>query len=193
MKINNIFLLCLILTFAGCAGPKNVDTYYYQLTVNQASRTYDTNLSLVIGPVSTPEVLKRRAVVSYGKSKTNLIIPNTQFWAGDLRELMLDTIELDLKSLFPNGNIYTFKSQQNNQVQYKLEIQMQEFAGHISQNVFLAADWQVINQDNEVLIQSTSAFTQELMNKGYSAYTLALSNLLGQLTNEIARELDNLE
>ena len=185
----NYLSFLLVILLIGCAGPSHIETNYYQLTPVSDETTYPYRKALVIAPVTIPEALKRKAIVSYGDDKSSLILPNSELWAGDLRELILDVVEYDLQLSFPDAEVTTFNSHQNRQSSLKLDIQIQELAGKLGEYVNLSAHWQITDKNDALLIQRRSEHKMSLDDGSYTTYVAAMSELIGHMSEEIARAI----
>ena len=195
MKTLTVKIYFVVIVFlTSCAGPGSTPVKYYQLVAdtNELS-VFDTNNSYLLEPIRIAEILKREPIVSYDGHPNNLILSNTHLWAGDLRELTLETILISLRHQLSQANVKSYSSSsQKIESYYRITIFIQEFYGQLGGESKLRVQWNVHDENKNSVFSKETILNRATSNESYSSYVSTLNQLLIEFTKVMAQELDKL-
>ena len=190
-----LYLLLLTIVFfllGGCAN--SPPAHYYHLTVeNQPSSTLKSKNSFLLQPVRIAEVLKRDYIVSYDADKHKIIVSNTHLWGSDLREMFLEVIVSTLKQRLPEATIFAQPAPHKFIPQYTLSIQVEEFSGQVGGKCTLRANWVVINENEQIILNKTEILEKMTTDDTYTNYVATLNSLLNEFLVKVSTKIDTLE
>lgn len=176
-----------------CASPNSPTVKYYQLAAETLELAkFNSSATFYIEPIRIPEILKREAIVSYDDDRSQLILSKLHLWAGDLRELTAETLLVLLRYQLPQSEITSLTSSRQNISEHRIVIDIQEFSGQLGGDSKLRATWQIVDQDEKVILNQDTILSVASANKTYSSYVVALNQLLIEFSQILAKELSNI-
>ena len=192
--VNIILGFIIMILLASCATSSSPPVTYYHLYAHteQLTRT-EQQASFLLQPVRIPEILKRQPVVSHDSDRNALILSNTHLWAGDIREMVDETLLNLLRHQLPQAEINSIASSKINQSDYKISVQLQEFFGQLNNECVLRATWQVVDQSGRTVLKLQTGLNKQIPDASYAAYVLALNQLLNEFSQIVAKELSSIQ
>ncbi len=189
-----ILKLVIISLLASCATSGSPPVSYYHLYANTETLTQlNSKATYSLQPVEIPEIIKRQAIVSYGSERNSLNISKFHLWAGDLREMVYESLIILLRHQLPQAQISAITSSSKNDSEFKLSIQLQEFIGQLNGECSLRASWQVVDQSGNTVIDSETVLSINNPDASYAAYVLVLNQLLSEFSQVVAKELSTIQ
>jgi hypothetical protein len=187
MKSRLLAALLLLLTLAACAS--SPPTRFFALDPAPGNPAADGSggKTVKVDAVHIPPALDRNSMVR-GESDNQLEISSQDRWAGDLGEMIRRVLTQNLASRLPSGMVIAPESPAPPSAR-GLVIDILTFQPQGGGEVVLDADWTLLEgtQSNPVLRRSVHLTAPGASSaQGEAA---AMSTLLGQLADDVAREI----
>ena len=150
-----------------------------------------SNKKLKIGiyDISLPEHIDKPQIVLQKENSPDLKVAEFNRWGADLSIMIKNTIINNLSAALPNAIIVPLSYGANSE--YIVKINIEKLTGWLNNKAILKANWQILNTTSKTIIAETSTF-ENSAGKNYSSYVIAQSNLLSELSLNIANKLKNL-
>lgn len=191
-------ILCLGLTsvllcsfMMGCISRSAPDvTYFSLLTVEQLGEAKPLaampDVSLGVGPITIPESLKRMQVVTRSQGNQYRFDEHHR-WAGILEQDISTVIGSNLDYLLGTDKVAHFPWMGYFQPTHRIVVDVQQLDGDLSGGAVLIARWFVANGDGKELLEvRKSVYRQALADTSYASLVKAESQMLAELSKEIA-------
>lgn len=144
-------------------------------------------LSLGIGPVRIPMLLRRPQIISR-VSNNELKVSEKHHWAGSLREDITQALIDNIASLSGTSNIEKFPWKRSFKPSYQVRVQIEKLDGELDGHITLKARWWLRkgNAGKDFLSKYT---VLQVATKGndYSSYVAAQSEAIFQLSQRIVQ------
>jgi len=199
MKVDNIFkaltktltmmsLLLTIVVLTGCSSiTSGGDTRFYSLSaLAEVKQQSARQLRLGIGPVKLPRLLKHPQIITR-KNRHEIKMAEEHQWGGSLKEDVTQVVADNLAQLLGTKQVEHFPWKQRFKPDYQVRIKIQQLDGELGGKAVLKARWwlRVANAGNDKLAEH-SQYSVRVKGSDYASYAAALSELLRQLSAEIA-------
>jgi uncharacterized lipoprotein YmbA len=189
-----LFIICLGSLLSGCFGTSK-PTRFYTLSPPENHRT-ETLTSfkemLVVGPLTIPEYLDRRQIVSRS-GQNGIVLAEFEQWSSslddELTRLLVATISENLVSLHVAVLSGMFSAIPTTGKMYRIPIKIVHFHGYRGGTVVLNAFWGAVeNQEGHVkyLFNQESTITEIVTGNSYEALVDAMGRAARKLAMEIA-------
>lgn len=190
--LHNVMIVAVLLLLAGCGG-KQPSLHYYQLTSTALPVTSESEklpeLTLAVGPVSVPEMLKRQELVIRGEGN-QYQLTSLHRWAGllekDLTAAIFENLGKQLGSQkvtgFPWGTYYN--------PEYRVIIEVLSLTGRPGEMVELRAGWTIIDHlEKQLLVRKISEYQQPLTDPSIDSLVEGESQVVALLCQDISDSL----
>ncbi len=148
-----------------------------------------SHLAIGLGPVTLPEYLHRREVVTRA-APNRLDLSATDFWAEPLDESFRRVLEENLSILLGTKQIVEFPWYSTTVLDYQVQVEVQRFECDGSGNAQLHAVATVKDpKSGQVLTSQQANLSEAAGSASAEARAAALSNDLGNLSRQIADEV----
>ncbi len=165
---------------------------YYVLGSNNLPRANTTAKiynSVGIGPLTLPELLKNKKIVTRNPGNTVKIAEFHQ-WASSLEDSILHALTGNLSSLQPNYAFHAYPWSAYGMVNKQVIIDINRFDTTPGISANLEAHWTIKNEANHaILTTGRTTLDQPLADKSYPATVNALNQLLAGLSRELSLAL----
>jgi len=187
-------LFCCVLLLTGCIGRKSPEvTYYSLLTMEQLGGaqaiSFMPDINLGIGPITIPDSLKRSQIATrqhgnqYGFDEFNR-------WAGVLEKDLSSVLGDNLGQLLGVEKVGYFPWMHHFKPTYRVVVDVVRLDGALDGEAVLSARWAVADTDGkEFLAGGKSDYRQPLEEQSFAALIKAESQLVAELSKEIAGEI----
>jgi uncharacterized lipoprotein YmbA len=189
------FTILLAILLAGCAGQTPRSNFYMLSADAQPVGGAAGNCSsqaISVGPVSWPRYLDQpRIVTRVGANR----LEENEFnrWGGSLEDGFVRTLIKNLSGLLGSELVVNYRRSEHFAPVYRVEIVVNQFDGHLGENVTLDAKWSILAEASGKLERvKTSSISTNTSGPGYEALVNASSLAVAQLSEEIAAQLDQL-
>lgn len=198
MKKINTFLLAIIglMILGGCASSKTIKFYALQSTLEGSSSTLSSSRDKTIGisRVIVPDYMKNQGVTSLADNSGQLSIALTHAWAGELDTQLTQIIAQDVSKSLNQSSVWPSPWPHGIKPEVRVQVVIEQLAGVLTEQVSLRAKWIVSDNKgkNEVAsgVFSTKVAVQSTSKKtNYSAYTYAMSQVVGKLSQMLAEQI----
>ena len=192
--------LCLIpflaaLSACGTSQP----TKYYLLSAgapDTARLSTQRELTIGVGPIILPPYLERREMVSRSSSN-ELNVAIYHQWAEPLQENFSRVIGEDLGRRLATDRIVRLPLKRSLRksvvIDYQVAIAVRKFEKNPDGSVVLNARWTILDNDKQELVLRRSEYARMPASADYAAQAAAQSQVLGQLSEEIAAAILELQ
>jgi uncharacterized lipoprotein YmbA len=194
-------LLCLLACFvpAGCFSldPKPDPSKFFSLTsLPRAGQTAQdaagTNpLALGIGPIKFPGYLDRQQLVTR-ISQNRFAVAENDRWAEPLEENFSRVLSQNLSILLQTDRIVAHPWQRSQQPTYQVQVEVLRFEPNAEQMVEVWARWSITDNTKKTVSVKESYLTRPAKDKSTEASVAALSEVVGNLSQEIAASIRGL-
>ncbi len=177
-----------------CAPSIPADLYTLSTTIPSTVGNSDPTIGPVIGvgPIVLPQYLDRPQIVSRGDGN-RLMLADFASWGEPLQSMVERVLVEDIGRLLRTNNVVVLPQRLDMPLDARVEIEVFRFEAETNGRVVLEARWRIIEgdrRDQEIFrSQRTSLNTQVEDATDYSAVALAMSELVGRLSQEIATAL----
>jgi uncharacterized lipoprotein YmbA len=190
--------LCVVLLFLqlgvpGCVslGPQPDPSRFFALaslprTGQRPADAAGTNpLALGIGPVKLPGYLDREEIVTR-VSQNRFAVAENDRWAEPLEENFSRVLSQNLSILLQTDRVVTYPWERSQQPTYQVQVEVLRFEPNAEQMVELWARWSITNNTKKTVIVRESYLTHPVKDKSTEASVAAMSELVSDLSKEIA-------
>ena len=192
-----LLLLCFVP--AGCVsfGSQPDPSRFYALTSlphaseRQESAAGIPALALGIGPVKLPGYLDRPQVVTR-ISQNRFAVAENDRWAEPLEENFSRILAQNLSILLQTDRIVTHPWERNQRPTYQVQVEVLRFEPNAEQLVELWARWRVLNDAKKIVTLKESHLSQPTRDESTESAVAAMSDILANLSQEIATSLRGL-
>jgi len=148
--------------------------------------------SIGIGPVKVPEYLDQPKIVTRGGTN-QLKLAEFDRWSEGLNVNITRVLAENLSALLCTETIAIFPWRGGIPLDYRIELDIQRFDGHLGGDVSLDAWWRLLGGDGKTLLQSKRTSISESAGGGdYESLVLAQSRTLEKLSHEVAEAIKTL-
>lgn len=183
-----------VLVLAACANPFTAErepTNFFVLTaLPQAQTQAPPRDGPFIGvvPVRLPEYLNHNVIVTR-ETGNELALAKFNEWAAPLSANVTSVLTENLSMLIPTDRIATIPA--NVAIDREVSVEIINFERDASGDVVLLARWTIIGDSGRRLMaMRRSGFRAEDVPMDYGAIAAAMSQLLGELSRDIAAEVN---
>jgi uncharacterized lipoprotein YmbA len=194
------FVLALCLTATGCSplAPRPNYTKFFILTpvastsvpVTTTTSSTARHLTIGIGPIDFPDYLKRSQVVTRS-APNRLELSPVDRWGEPLDKNFQRILSENMAQLLNTSRIEQYPWDRKTQVDYQIEINVENFETSTTGQSQLRARWIIKNGDGKDLYSSETV-TGTPVGAGDTATSAALSNDLSTFSNELASRVSEL-
>lgn len=189
-----LFVICFGSLLSGCFGT-SMPTRFYTLSPPENHRPETlTNFKdvLVIGPITIPEYLDRRQIVSRS-GQNGIVLAEFDQWSSSLNDeltrLLVATISERLVSRHIAVLSGKFSAIPKTGKMYRMPVKIVDFHGYRGGSVVLNAFWGVVGSEgghDTYLFTHESTITETVSGNSYEALVEAMGRAAGKLAIEIA-------
>jgi uncharacterized lipoprotein YmbA len=180
---------------AACSNPFNAErepTNFFVLTALPQAQTMapETRSGPMIGvvPVRLPDYLNHNVIVTR-ESDNELALAKFNEWAAPLSANVTSVLTENLSMLIPTDRITTIPS--NVAIDREIAVEIINFERDAKGDVVLLARWTILGDSGRrLLAMRRSGFRAEDVPMEYAAIAAAMSQLLGELSRDIAAEIN---
>lgn len=149
-------------------------------------------LGLAIGAIEIPRYLDRPEIVTRDGAN-RLLMASRARWAASLRLEMQRVLADDLAARLGTYRVAVYPMEPRFPVEYRVLLDVRAFEGVPGERVVLRARWIVAShEDGRAAAVGESVVERKPASAGWADYAAAHSEALGELAEEIAREIAGL-
>ena len=189
-----LLIICgLSATFAGCFG-SSPSPRFYTLVPPESERVSETtglDTAVGIGPVTIPDYLDRKQIVTRS-GRNEIFLAEFDQWGGSLEEEISRALVTDLAVRLSSKGITVLPWRSpllaKSRTVYRIPVTVTRFDGTRWEKVVLNAQWGVFIREKreEGLLAKESTLTEEVPDKSYEALVAAMGKAVKGLGKEIA-------
>ena len=192
-----LFLVTILLA-AGCISRSAPTVNYYSLmTLEQLGDTESIaampEVRLGVGPVTIPDSLKRSQIATRQQGNRYEFAEFNR-WAGVLERDITTVLGDNLGQLLGVEKVGFFPWMQHFKPTYRVMVDVVRLDGALDGEAVLSARWAAADSSGEnFLAGGKSVYRQTVEDVGYAGLLKAESQLLAELSREIAKAIDGLQ
>lgn len=145
-------------------------------------------LVIGVGPVTVADYLDRSQIV-IRKSATELELGEFDRWAGKTDREIQRVLTADLAAQLGSQKVVTHPWRSAVTPDYSVEVAVERFERDADGKVKLDASWQVFADDGRTPLSFHRTRLEKESAAGYDAVSAALSDLVGQLSQQISAQI----
>jgi len=181
------FLLSVVpLLFVSGCTKQSLPLFYYTLETSNMTDVSETasKQNLLIGPIHISSFLNKGQLVKQ-KSAYSIDIAEQHRWAGNLQEMLSDSLIDNLSQDLASNNVYTFPNS-HGLTAIQLELTLTHFEEDTNGQALTQARWKLISTGQAILYAATSTYTVQPDDSSYSSLVKGLSIGISRLSKDIA-------
>jgi uncharacterized protein len=186
--------VCLTL-LAGCAGSPRVSYYTLAAAPSVAAPAAGAPASgkgepsVVVGPVSIPDVVDRpQLVVRVAQNRVEVL--ESQRWAEPLKGGIARVLAQDLGQLLGSSRVYSYQELTGATAESRVLVDLVRFDSVPGDSVTIEADWS-IRKTGATAIHGHSVIREQATGAGYDPLVAAYSRALMALSAELAKAIQS--
>ncbi len=183
-----LLALCATGLVAACVGGTQPSRLYVLLATEAPSQRSTQGVALSVGPIVLPKYLDRPQIVTR-PTANELTIAEFDRWGGRLEDNVTQVIGENLSRRLRTSRVALFPAEAAVRADLRISVTISRFecVGDSGECV-LDARWQIAGQGDGVAAPSmgASGLVARPANGSYTAVAAAMSQLLGELSREIA-------
>src|SRR5262245_4427185 len=195
MSCQRLGVIILLVSFisAGCSflEVKPDPSRYFALaplprTAQGAQDVAGTNqLALGIGPIKFPGYLDRQQMVTR-ISQNRFAVAENDRWAEPLEENFSRVLSQNLSILLQTDRIVAYPWERSQRPNYQIQVEVLRFEPNAEQVVELWARWTILDDARKTIGLKESYLTKPAKDKSTEASVASMSELMSDLSKEIA-------
>ncbi len=191
---SGVVLFIVVLLLSGCLGRSSPKvTYYSLLNMEQLGEVQSLaalpDVKLGIGPISIPDSLKRSQIATR-QHGNQYDFDEFNRWAGLLERDLTTVLGDNLGQLLGVEKIGFFPWLQHFKPTYRVIVNVLRLDGAIDGEAVLSVRWAVADADGkDYLVGKKSEYRQLLEDASYTSLIKAESQVVAELSKEIAEEI----
>ncbi len=180
----------IALLVAGCGSSPPTNFYVLNDVAPDPTAGTASMISVGVGSVRLPAYADRPQIVTR-ESSTDLQLAEFHQWAEPLQDSVVRVLKDNLAKLLSTDHVFAFPSEA--QPRYRVSVDLARFDAE-AQDAVLIAQWTLTNSNGtETLAVKRTRLTAQADLSDYSSIANALSDVLGQLSREIAAAITSAE
>jgi uncharacterized lipoprotein YmbA len=193
--IHFLFIICVpTAILAGCFGTSPNSRFYTMAPQENRSAPESTltDTGVAIGPVTIPDYLDRRQIVTRS-SRNEIILAEFDKWGGSLADEITGVLVVNLAGRLNSMHVavfpWRFAPLVNLRTVYRIPVNVVRFDGTLGDKVVLNAMWTVFvkgEKREEAVLTKESTITEAVNGKSYEALVAAMGKAVEKLGKEIA-------
>jgi uncharacterized lipoprotein YmbA len=183
----------LVFVVDGCAGSSPTNLYTLSAVSAPAveTRPQSTPAVVAVGPVILPDYIDRPQIVTR-KSAYQLELAAYDQWAAPLYDMLPRVLVEDVGLRLPSDRVVAFPQIGDASFDYRIAVDVSRFDVDATGEATLAARWQLYARSTaRALLVADETLQRRIEGQGYDAYAAALSGVLADLGDRIAREVNS--
>ena len=188
MKKIGVFLITFMLF--GCFSPAS--KFYQPIYIKKQNVSYNEfKGAVLLYPVLLPAEISRPQIVTLGKKDFEVKIDEFNRWASQPEKMVQRIINESLSNLLPNANIYN-QTNLKKEFKYAVFVEVLELTGRLNEKAMLKASYFIKNKSGKI-VKSGNFYEIVAIDGKYDAYIPAISGSLSNLSEDIAKALNDLK
>lgn len=178
----------VLLLQAGCGSTSPPVSYYSLAGVEPSVQAGDrrNRLSVQVGPVSLPDVLKKSQLV-FGSGADRFQLSDQHRWAGELDRDIARAIGEQLAARLGIEQIALFPAGQHLELTHQVIIDVVAMEGELGREATLVARWSVVDPKTKTArLTRRSTVSEQPIDSSHGAWVAAQRRNIVKLSEEIA-------
>jgi len=192
--MKKIIALCSAILLSACVGGTSKAPNIYTLkSIDSGITAIDQNTKVNVGiaEVKVPNYIDRPQIILVESDGITLKKSEFERWSEDLATLTQRTLAGDISAYLPNAIIKP-KNFINEKFDFVVYVEINDMTGTFADKATLDVWWTIVDSNNNMVFKKQTKIQNELGDT-YTDFVIAQSNLLDELSKEIATELTRLD
>lgn len=185
-----LWVVGLVLT--GCATSPSARLYVIEPMVVSDHESIESDLIIVVGPVSLTEQLNRKEILTRDH-RYRATVAEFDRWAEPLDDNIAAVIAENLSALVPTDLVMAYPWEHSGPVDYTVRVQIHRFGKAPGGEVVLNTSWTIVDSDNALIKLKRDSYIEPLVGNDVVATVAAMSRSLERLSRDMANDLVNAE
>jgi uncharacterized lipoprotein YmbA len=181
----NLLIAFLLLFVSGCTK-QSLPLFYYTLESSNQAHVSQTEYkqNILVGPITISSFLDKGQLITQN-SAYSVSIEEQHRWAGNLKEMLSDSLINNLSLDLGTNNVYTFPNSHGLKA-LQLELTLTHFEEDTNGHAFTQARWKIIDSTQAILYTTTSTYIIQPESDSHSSLVKGLSIGTQKLSKDIA-------
>jgi uncharacterized protein len=191
-----LVMVAVAICLAGCAS--SPAARFYTLTpistqeAKGASGAAVNPVSISIAPVEIPDYLDRPQIVTRD-GRNGLKLAEFDRWAGSLSDNIAAVLAENLGHLIGTERVFAYPRMSGEKADFSLALRVLRLECVPGDQVLLKAQWTLLaGPERKEAATRVTTFSERLNDREYRTMAAAVSHTLGEMSREIAREINDL-
>jgi uncharacterized lipoprotein YmbA len=164
----------------------------YSSKVDVETETAKNDWAIGVGPVELPEYVNRPQIVTR-TSRNELEVAEFARWGEPLKENFSRVLAENISVLLSTDRVIVYPWNRTAAIDYQVIVEVTRFDGAVGGDVSMRARWTVLGDRGEkILTRRNSSLSARADAKTYEALVAAQSQMVADLSSEIAEQIKTL-
>jgi uncharacterized lipoprotein YmbA len=184
----SFIVVLLIGALSACSTSPTPRLYILEPMATSASPAVDQELSITVGPVTLPEHLDRRGIVTHDQRYR---VNSAEFdrWAEPLDQNITRVLSENLTVLIPSNQVVAYPPYTSQIVDFKVPVRIISFGTSPDGRVVLSATWRLHDATNAPGKPTRTMYSSPRRSDDVVALVEAMSQVIEQLSRDIANAI----
>lgn len=184
------FCIGALLIAAGCSSSPMARLYVIEPMVIESKVGVspvenETDLAIVVGPITLPEFLNRKEIVAHDQ-RYRVTTAEFDRWAEPLDENISAALAGNLSALVPSDRVAAYPWDDVESVDYSVRVRVHRFGSESSGDIVLSASWSIVDANDVLVAHKKGRYTQSQNGTNIVAVVEAMSQTLELMSRDIA-------
>ena len=180
-----------IAALMGCGSSPRPRLYRIEPVHQAEDGSTESNVTIAVGPIRLPEHLKRKEIL-YRNEPYRLTAAEFERWAEPLDDSIASALTENLSALVSTGLFVDHRWAAGRDVDYTVHVQVITFALDPDGDVRLNAAWMIASDTGISVGLQKESYRAPRSSADVVATVAAMSQAVGELSQDIADEIDEL-
>ncbi len=194
--MRRVFLLMIVaLTVTACAGlPGSDPTRFYVMKTTEGLKAetgpLEPDINVGVGPVQIPGYADRAQIITFD-SGARITVADFDHWAEPVGDGVKRILSANLASIIGESRVFPYPADfRPNEKSIQIAVEITDIFQDDQGMTRLAARWHIKRlYDNQIASRNAKTYSAQSLAGDYNSYADTLSDLLGQLAEDLAGDL----
>ena len=185
--------ICALAALSACASSPDPNLYLMKTAQSPAPLQGNSNISVVVGPITMPEYLKRSEVV-YRTNTHDIKVNENDRWAESLERNMTSVITSNVAAYLGTDQAFDYYANFVTQPDYSIRLNVTEFGRVSDDTVSLSVSWELVKKptsQSELYLENLKAPIQYSGDTEEGANVSNVIAAMNEALNELSLRISN--
>jgi uncharacterized lipoprotein YmbA len=179
----------ILAMLAACGATPPNRYFLLEPTVSPHSVPAKSSLTVLVNEVILREYLTRKEIVRRDR-EYEVSVAEFRRWAEPLQENMTVVVAENLSRLLQSDNVIPYSANWTTKPDYELLVEVYSYGADARGDVVLYGRWTLLDHDGAVVVSRRSRHSKAVATNEAADTVAAMSEVLGNLSGEIAAQLE---